>query len=185
MEISSRRLALRCRRRVDPLNEFCFAPVAQLDRVLDSESKGHRFESCRVRHFRSRPERIAQPLDWLLAAPGEASRPSISRAVITSTRLMLASNPASRQAQKQPRIVETGGKHGGSIRHWQPPEAMNRIASTTSRISIVRGCPPRFADGPGGAINAHSRAVKSLGKRRASRLSSARSISVQVIGIPL
>ena len=27
------------------------APVAQLDRVLDSESKGRRFESCRVRHF--------------------------------------------------------------------------------------------------------------------------------------
>ena len=27
------------------------APVAQLDRVLDSDSKGHRFESCRVRHF--------------------------------------------------------------------------------------------------------------------------------------
>ncbi len=26
------------------------APVAQLDRVLDSESKGRRFESCRVRH---------------------------------------------------------------------------------------------------------------------------------------
>ncbi len=25
------------------------APVAQLDRVLDSDSKGHRFESCRVR----------------------------------------------------------------------------------------------------------------------------------------
>ena len=27
------------------------APVAQLDRVLDSDSKGHRFESCRVRQF--------------------------------------------------------------------------------------------------------------------------------------
>lgn len=27
------------------------APVAQLDRVLDSDSKGHRFESCRVRHY--------------------------------------------------------------------------------------------------------------------------------------
>jgi hypothetical protein len=39
---------------------------------------------------------------------------------------------------------------------------MNRIASTTSRISVVRGCPPRFADGPSGAINAHSRAVESL-----------------------
>ena len=27
------------------------APVAQLDRVLPSEGRGHRFESCRVRHF--------------------------------------------------------------------------------------------------------------------------------------
>ena len=26
------------------------APVAQLDRALPSEGKGHRFESCRVRH---------------------------------------------------------------------------------------------------------------------------------------
>src|SRR5689334_9135453 len=26
------------------------APVAQLDRVLVSEAKGHRFESCRARH---------------------------------------------------------------------------------------------------------------------------------------
>lgn len=28
------------------------APVAQLDRVLDSDSKGHRFESCRVHQLR-------------------------------------------------------------------------------------------------------------------------------------
>ncbi len=27
------------------------APVAQLDRVLPSEGRGHRFESCRARHF--------------------------------------------------------------------------------------------------------------------------------------
>src|SRR5579862_3930832 len=27
------------------------APVAQLDRVLPSEGRGHRFESCRVRQF--------------------------------------------------------------------------------------------------------------------------------------
>jgi hypothetical protein len=29
------------------------APVAQLDRVLASEARGHRFESCRARHYRS------------------------------------------------------------------------------------------------------------------------------------
>ena len=27
------------------------APVAQLDRVLPSEGRGHRFESCRARHL--------------------------------------------------------------------------------------------------------------------------------------
>ena len=30
-----------------------FAPVAQLDRVLVSEAKGHRFESCRARHLQT------------------------------------------------------------------------------------------------------------------------------------
>jgi hypothetical protein len=30
----------------------CFsAPVAQLDRALPSEGRGHKFESCRARHF--------------------------------------------------------------------------------------------------------------------------------------
>jgi hypothetical protein len=29
------------------------APVAQLDRVFDYESKGRRFESCRAHHLRS------------------------------------------------------------------------------------------------------------------------------------
>ena len=28
------------------------APVAQLDRVLVSEAKGHRFDSCRARHIK-------------------------------------------------------------------------------------------------------------------------------------
>ena len=27
-----------------------YVPVAQLDRALDSDSKGHRFESCRAYH---------------------------------------------------------------------------------------------------------------------------------------
>ena len=33
-----------------PPDSVSNAPVAQLDRALDSDSKGHRFESCRVRH---------------------------------------------------------------------------------------------------------------------------------------
>ena len=30
---------------------YQFAPVAQLDRVSVSDTEGHRFESCRARHF--------------------------------------------------------------------------------------------------------------------------------------
>jgi hypothetical protein len=52
------------------------APVAQLDRVLDSDSKGHRFESCRVRQFytpskyinRCRKRRVYRPYPARLAA---------------------------------------------------------------------------------------------------------------------
>jgi hypothetical protein len=35
------------------------APVAQLDRALPSEGRGHRFESCRVRHLRTKPRTCA------------------------------------------------------------------------------------------------------------------------------
>ncbi len=31
----------------------CDAPVAQLDRAFDYGSKGCKFESCRVRHFKT------------------------------------------------------------------------------------------------------------------------------------
>ena len=34
----------------DTITNYINAPVAQLDRVLVSETKGHRFESCRARH---------------------------------------------------------------------------------------------------------------------------------------
>jgi hypothetical protein len=40
----------RCRCQANRLNEASYAPVAQLDRALPSEGKGHTFESCRVRH---------------------------------------------------------------------------------------------------------------------------------------
>lgn len=45
---------LKCYHQLDPTGEGAFlilasyAPVAQLDRVLVSETKGHRFESCRA-----------------------------------------------------------------------------------------------------------------------------------------
>jgi hypothetical protein len=44
----------RCRNGLDRLHEP-HAPVAQLDRALPSEGKGHRFDSYRVRHLRTKP----------------------------------------------------------------------------------------------------------------------------------
>ena len=35
------------------------APVAQLDRALPSEGKGHTFESCRVRQFFAFPKSLS------------------------------------------------------------------------------------------------------------------------------
>lgn len=42
------------------------APVAQLDRVLVSEAKGHRFDSCRARHL------VGYPLILSAPAPSHA-----------------------------------------------------------------------------------------------------------------
>ena len=40
----------------DTITNYINAPVAQLDRVLVSETKGHRFESCRARQFKKPPK---------------------------------------------------------------------------------------------------------------------------------
>ncbi len=48
--------------RISPIGVYCrsTAPVAQLDRVPPSEGGGHRFNSCRARHFPGMP-------GWLLS----------------------------------------------------------------------------------------------------------------------
>jgi hypothetical protein len=48
----------------------------------------------------------------------------------------------SRQAQKHPCTVETGGNSFGNIRRWHPLEDISRIPSTTSRSFVVHGQPP-------------------------------------------
>ena len=40
------------------------APVAQLDRVLPSEGRGHRFESCRARHHSNAPQGSTPDRGW-------------------------------------------------------------------------------------------------------------------------
>jgi hypothetical protein len=57
------------------------APVAQLDRALPSEGKGHTFESCRVRHFRQttlgypRNALFSDPLAEMTSLPFVANLP--------------------------------------------------------------------------------------------------------------
>ena len=50
----------------------------------------------------------------------------------------------------------------GHIAHWQPVEAISRIASTTSHKSVVRGRPVVLRGGMKGATNAHSGSAISL-----------------------
>ena len=47
--------------------------------------------------------------------------------------------------------------------HWQPVLRIYIRPLTTSRMSTVRLLPPRLAGGMGGATNAHSSSVRSLG----------------------
>lgn len=55
------------------LNGSAQAPVAQLDRALPSEGKGHTFESCRVRHLSKLFKR--SPLSAMLAGKHWVSSP--------------------------------------------------------------------------------------------------------------
>jgi hypothetical protein len=50
----------------------------------------------------------------------------------------------------------------GSMRHWQPVCAMEKIAFTTSRRLLSRGRPDVAGDGMHGSITAHSASVVSL-----------------------
>ncbi len=44
-----------------------YAPVAQLDRVLVSETKGHRFESCRARQLLKPPKEVVLVIEVILS----------------------------------------------------------------------------------------------------------------------
>lgn len=61
---------------------------------------------------------------WMTPAGGLASRPSLSRAAMTSSLFMARSKPSYRQRQKYFCTVENGGKSFGRSRYAQPDEAM-------------------------------------------------------------
>ncbi len=67
-----------------------FAPVAQLDRVLPSEGRGHRFESCRARQLKQDVTAYPVPLNplrtervrktYILQGPGQKTHPRPAQA---------------------------------------------------------------------------------------------------------
>ncbi len=95
-------------------------------------------------------------------AEGVASRPSRSRAALTRYWLTAFGRPLSRHSWKWRCTVAGGGTSFGRQAHWQPVDAMWRIAFITSRKSVVRGRPMRRGEGMEGPISARSRFVGSL-----------------------
>ena len=64
------------------------APVAQLDRVLPSEGRGHRFESCRARHYN---QPVIKPSVWRIAFvfDKKCNKSALKKGTLTSHRLFL------------------------------------------------------------------------------------------------
>ena len=91
------------------------APVAQLDRALPSEGKGHTFESCRVRHIFTNCG-CCDPLD-VVQSLGAESRSSVKRRSYRASRRQLRLGPA-------PATTRT---------HWPPSSP-----AMTSRHSVGR-----------------------------------------------
>ena len=58
--------------------------------------------------------------------------------------------------------METGGKHGGSIRHGRPPRSRYRIPSTIRRIGHLRGRPDGGQPKVGAVIDALAELDKEL-----------------------
>jgi hypothetical protein len=67
------------------LNGSAQAPVAQLDRALPSEGKGHTFESCRVRHLALICERGSAPGRLATTALSSTSLLPLMRTCASST----------------------------------------------------------------------------------------------------
>src|SRR5579863_1292175 len=79
------------------------APVAQLDRVLPSEGRGHRFESCRVRQFSLASE---ARLGKLSASSSPQSGRGRRQAIPTH------SGPREEMARAEPKGYSVPAKHG-------------------------------------------------------------------------
>ena len=142
-------------RRTTQSRAFNRAPVAQLDRVLPSEGRGHTFESCRARHkikdlghfrvaffapygihteirlsatpVRSPPRR---PISWPATPPGKVTRgPNLA--------------PRGGVAATAPPLPCCQTSQGFSVRRPVTPAARRARRSLTSpRAAYSSGCPP-------------------------------------------
>ena len=88
------------------------APVAQLDRVLPSEGRGHRFESCRVRHLRTRLRTPRRAPHVAIACASTSFRPTcwcspsgISSYLAPCQKLAFPACKVRQPAQRRARVV--------------------------------------------------------------------------------
>ena len=122
------------------------APVAQLDRVLPSEGRGHRFESCRARHLSSHHE--PQPTQPSLAKccapnhPRPAHPCAGARRLASSRKLETPASPVGR-AISSLRSASNDGPRGHPWRSVAPrrtPGPHIRVRALARRTIPARRC---------------------------------------------
>src|SRR5713226_1900199 len=99
----------------------------------------------------------------MIAALGVGLRPCFRRTHSRKAVCMRFQIPVLRQARKLLHTVDQGGNSCGKARHWLPVRSRYKMALITSRILVVRGCPPGLAGGISGSRILHSFSVTSLG----------------------
>ena len=100
--------------------------------------------------------------DWLsvMAALGEAARPSASRTRARNASSARSQAPSSRQLRKCHKPCPTAASRGASCARGMLPRNTYSIPFTASRKSRVRGCPWRLLGDSKGANSAHWASVK-------------------------
>src|SRR6266700_3969845 len=99
----------------------------------------------------------------MMAALGVGSRPCRTRTCSRNAVCIRFQVPSLRHVRQELHTVDQGGNSCGKARHWQPVRSRYKMALITSRISVVRGCPPGLAGGISGSRILHSLSVTSLG----------------------
>src|SRR5690348_1160653 len=99
----------------------------------------------------------------MMAALGVASRPWLERMASRKVVWIVSHTPLSRQLRKYVHTVDQLGKSWGNALQPHPLRTRYKMALSTSRIFVMRGCPPGLAGGIKGSRMLHSASVRSLG----------------------